>query len=150
MSSPGTRMCVLMPLGDDLRWVVPQSCLAEILTLATDDVNPPQTVAWRGLDLPVVDAGARSGTPWRNVQGGTGLVAVILGVGGEGSEYWGLALRGDGLSIRDVQEADCQDLPQSAREHSLAAFALDGLVYQVPDLPSIQRLSANLDTAISA
>jgi hypothetical protein len=150
MSHPGTRMCVLMPFGDDLRWAVPQSCLAEILTLATDDVNPPQTVAWRGLDLPVVDVGARSGTPWRNSQSGTGLVAVVLGVDGEGSEYWGLALRGGGLSVRDVQETDCQDLPESVLEHSLAAFALDGVAYQVPDLPSLQQLSAAIDTAISA
>lgn len=150
MSNPDARMCVLLPCGGDLRWAVPQSCLAEILTLATDDESPPQTVAWRELDIPVVDTGARSGTPWRNAQSGTGLIAIVLGVGNEGSDCWGLALRGDGLSVRDVQEADCQDLPESLVEHSLAAFALEGVVYQVPDLPSLQRLSETPKNAISA
>lgn len=150
MSNPGTRMCVLLPCGGDLRWAVPQSCLAEILTLATEDENPPETMTWRGIELPVVDIGAPSGTPWRNAQGGTGLIAVVLGVDDEGSDCWGLALRGDGLSVRDVQESDCRDLPESVVDNSLAAFALGGAVYQVPDLPSLQRLAAAHGTAISA
>lgn len=150
MSKAGTRMCVLLPCGGDLRWVVPQSCLAEILTLTTEQETPPETLAWRGVDLPVVDIGARSGTPWRNVQSGTGLVVVVLGVDDEGADCWGLALRGDGLSVLDVQETDCQDLPESVVEHSLAACVLDGLVYQVPDLPSLQRMAVATDSAKSA
>jgi hypothetical protein len=150
MSNPDARMCVLLPCGGDLRWAVPQSCLAEILTIASDDPGPPQSVVWRELEVPVVDIGADSGTPWRNPRSGTGLVVIVLGVNDEGSDYWGLALRGDGLSVRDVQEADCKDLPESLVEHSLAAFSLDGIVYQIPDLPAMQRLSVADDTAISA
>ena len=150
MSHTGTRMCVLLPCGDDLRWAVPQSCLAEILPMAVAEDCPPSVVEWRGLELPVVDPGAGTGTPWRNLQSGTGLVVVVPGVNDLESSYWGLALRGDGLSVRDVREDDCEDLPESLVEHSLAAFSLEGVVYQVPDLPSLQRLSMTTDAAIPA
>lgn len=150
MRNPKARMCVLLPCGGDLRWAVPQSCLTEIHTVAADSDDPPATVNWRGLDLPVVDVGARSGTPWRDSRSGTGLVVIIPGVSGHGSDYWALALRGAGLAVRDVQEVDCDDLPDSLVEHSVAAFALGGVVYQVPDLASLERLSATLDTAQTA
>lgn len=150
MSNDRKRMCVLLPCGDELRWAVPQSCLAEILTLtATGDV-PPDSVSWRGLEVPVVDIGADSRTPWRNSQSGTGLVVIVLGVKDQGREYWGMALRGNGLSVRNVQDEDCEDLPEPLVEHSLAAFLLDGVSYQIPDLPSLQRLATAVDTAIPA
>ncbi len=141
---------MLLPCGGELRWAVPQSCLAEILTLAAEEASPPAVVAWRGIDVPVVDLGADSGTPWCNPRNGTGLIVVIPGVSGAGSDYWGLALRGDGLAVRDLQEADCEELPEAAVDHSLAAFALAGEVYQVPDLATLEQLTRSVDAAASA
>lgn len=151
MSNRSNRMCVLLPCGDELRWAVPQTCLAEILTLPSTGDVPPESVSWRGLDIAVFDIGAGSGTPWRTSQSGTGLVVIMLGVKDKGREYWGLAIRGDGLSVRNVQESDCRDMPDSMEEYSLAAFELDGATYQVPDLPTLQqRLATNVDKAIPA
>lgn len=150
MRNYSKRMCVLLPCGDELRWVVPQTCLAEILTIPASEDTPPVSVSWRGMDIPVMDVGADSHIAWRSPQSGTGLVVVLLGVKEQGREYWGLALRGEGLSVRDVQEGDCQDMPDALVENSLAAFALDGFTYQVPDLPVLQRLAADVAAEIPA
>lgn len=138
MSDSAARMCVMLPLGGEQRWAVPQSCLAEILTLQTQDREPPARVAWRGVDVPVLDRGRDSGEPWLDSRTGAGLVAVILGLaGGEGS-YWAVALRGGGLAVRRLQDAECEDQPEAAADYALAAFSLDGSLYQVPDLPALQ------------
>lgn len=144
------RMCVLLPCAQGQRWAVPQSSLAEILTVPASDDSPPAEVTWRGVEVPVMDFGAGGDIPWRHTQSGTGLIVVVLGVRGEGFDYWGLALRGDGLAVRNIQEEDCEDLPDAREVHSLAAFSLDGIIYQVPDLPALQSLAMEVDKAIPA
>ncbi|RLQ23786.1 hypothetical protein DWB85_01135 [Seongchinamella sediminis] len=125
---------------------MPQNCLAEILTLPADADLAPVEVNWRGVDIPVMDPGADSGTPWRESGNSSGLVAVILGVRGNGPDYWGVALRGTGLSVRNIDAADCVDLP-AVEEYYLAAFEVGGQVCQVPDLPALQGLFSQPDTS---
>lgn len=150
MSDQAEQMCVFLPCGADRQWAVPQNCLAEILTLpASEDLVPTQ-VNWRGVDIPVMDLGTSDGPPWRDAGNSTGLVAVILGVRGEGAEYWAVALRGPGLSVQKVDSVDCRDLPAAVDEHCLAAFELDGRIYQVPNLPALQGLALRPDTAAAA
>ena len=144
------RMCVLLPCAPNRRWAIPQDCLGEILTLAADGDEPPGGIRWRDVDIPVLDFGADGEAPWVDAKSGTGLVAVILGVSGPGYDYWGVALRGRGLAMRDLQESDCQDRPDAVQEHCLAAFELEGQTYQVPDLPAMQRLAVDIDSAASA
>ncbi len=150
MSEKKQRMCVLLPCASNRRWAVPQNCLAEIMTLAAKDETVPTEVQWRGETIPVMDFGAQGKLPFRDVQNGTGLVAIILGVRGAGCEYWGLALRGSGLTVRHIDESECQDKPDAIQEYSLAAFELDGQTYQVPDLPALQCLATEMDSAASA
>lgn len=147
MSEQKQRMCVLLPCAADRRWAVPQNCLAEILTLPASDNNVPAQVCWRGVDIPVIDFAGGSGAPWRDDNKGSGLIAVILGVRGAGPDYWGVALRGDGLSVRQLDADECEDRPDAMLEHALAAFELDGQVYQVPDLPALQGLAMERVTA---
>lgn len=143
-------MCVLLPCASNRRWAVPQNCLAEILTLPADDGSVPAEVLWRGLEIPVMDFGAQGKVPFKDAQNGTGLVAVMLGVRGSGCDYWGLALRGGGLTVRHIEESDCQDKPDAVQEYSLAAFELDGQTYQVPDLPALQSLATGMVSAATA
>lgn len=150
MSAKKQRMCVLLPCASNRRWAVPQSCLAEILTLPAQGEAAPACVQWRGLSIPVMDFGAQGKVPFRDAQNGTGLIAVILGVRGSGCDYWGLALRGSGLTVRHIDESECQDKPEALQEYSLAAFELDGQTYQVPDLPALQGLATEMDSAASA
>jgi len=142
MSDRSDRMCVLLPCSGDQRWAVPQSCLAEILTVPAGEGVPPDFVEWRGTEIPVLDIGAVGDVPWQNHRSGTGLIAVVVGIRGMGVDFWGLALRGGNLSVRKVEDRDCEDLPEAVLDHSLAAFSLDGVVYQVPDLTAWQGLAA--------
>lgn len=144
------RMCVLLTCAANRQWAIPQSCLGEILTLPAQEDIVPNEVVWRGVDVPVLDFGAGGSVPWRDPQSGTGLIAVILGVKGPGYDYWGVALRGRGLAMRDLQAVDCQDMPDAVQEHSLAAFELEGQTYQVPDLPALQCLAIDMNTAALA
>jgi hypothetical protein len=144
------RICVLLTCASNKRWAIPQSCLGEILTVAADEDSVPAEVNWRGVDIPVMDFGAGGREVWRDPQSSAGLIAVILGVKGQGFKYWGVALRGRGLAMRDLQECDCQDKPDAIQEYSLAAFELEGQTYQVPDLPALQCLTIDMDTAASA
>ena len=143
-------MCVLLPCASNRRWAVPQNCLAEIVTLPAQGETVPAEVQWRGLDIPVMDFGAQGNVPFRDAQNGNGLVAVMLGVRGSGCDYWGLALRGGGLTVRHIDESQCQDKPEAIQEHSLAAFELDGQTFQVPDLPALQSLATGMVSAASA
>ena len=143
-------MCVLLPCGAQHNWAVPQSCLAEILTLQATADSPPETVSWRDREVPVLDFGAAGDELWLNPRSGTGLVVIILGVSGEGPDYWGLAIRGHGLAVRNIHEEDCEDRPEEVQDYALAAFALQGTTYQVPDLPALQQRVTQPDTAISA
>ena len=62
-----------------------------------------------------------------------------LGLAGQGQDYWALAIRGEGLSVRQVQAQDCEDRPEEQLDYALAAFALGDVTYQVPDLPALQQ-----------
>ena len=150
MSEQNERMCVLLPCAANRRWAMPQNCLAEILTLPTSDDSVPREVRWRGVDIPVMDFGEDGSLPWRDSHNDTGLVAVLLGVKGAGFDYWGVALRGDGLSVRQVDLGQCTDRPEAVQEHALAAFELDGQTYQVPDLPALQCLALEMDAVATA
>lgn len=143
MAGRDDRMCVLLPCGAGQRWALPQACLAEILTLQLDLDAPPAVVEWRGLQLPVLDFGAEGAEPWFDTHSGTGLVAVLLGLAGADGASWALALRGEGLAVRRLLAEDCEDRPEEQRDYALAAFTLDEVTYQVPDLPALQaRASA--------
>ncbi len=142
MSDRDDRMCVLLPLGSGQRWAVPQACLAEILTLQADDGQPPSELSWRGLSVPVLDPGYDGELPWLDPRIGAGLVAVLLGEAGEGCDYWAVALRGAGLAVRRVLAEDCEDQPEQVLEDALAAFTLDEILYQVPDLTALHRRAA--------
>ena len=150
MSEQKQRMCVLLPCASNRHWAVPQNCLAEILTLPASDNNVPEQVRWRGVDIPVIDLADGSDLSWRDENKGTGLIAVILGVRGAGPDYWGVALRGEGLSVRQLDADECDDRADAMQEYALAAFELDGQVYQVPDLPALQGLAMERSTAATA
>ena len=150
MSEQKQRMCVLLPCASNRHWAVPQNCLAEILTLPASDNNVPAQVRWRGVDIPVIDFADGSDLSWRDEKKGTGLIAVILGVRGAGPDYWGVALRGEGLSVRQLDADECDDRADAMQEYALAAFELDGQVYQVPDLPALQGLAMERSTAATA
>ena len=139
MSDRDDRMCVLLPCGDGQNWALPQQCLAEIVTLQEAAECPPASISWRGLDIPVIDFGADGVEPWRDARTGAGLVAVLLGLEGLGQEYWALAIRGEGLGVRRIRAQDCEDRPEEQRDYALAAFVLETVIYQVPDLPSLQQ-----------
>lgn len=138
MADRDDRMCVLLPCGAGQRWALPQACLAEILTLQLELDAPPPVVDWRGLQVPVLDLGAGGAEPWFDTHSGTGLVAVLLGLEGADGACWALALRGEGLGVRQLLAEDCEDRPEEVRDYALAAFAVDAVTYQVPDLPALQ------------
>jgi len=117
-------------------WAIPQNCLAEIVTLQNAGVTPPDRISWRGEEVPVLDLG---GPPWREPGGDSGLVAVILGLKGQGNDYWAVALRGEGLAVKNIANEKIKDLPDRVTERSTSAFELHEVLYQVPDLPELQK-----------
>lgn len=133
------RWCVLIPCSAHETWAVPQICLAEILTVHTDEETPPTEVEWRGRTLPVLDLGADDGSSWQGTRKGSALIAIFLGLEGEGFEYWGVAVRGETLSVEKVPHEDVKDAPEEAVAHATAAFHLKGALYQVPDLDALQK-----------
>lgn len=133
------QWCVLLPCSDSEFWAVPQNALAEIVTLHAVPEQPPEELQWRSESVPVLDFGRDDGSRWRERVGGSGLVAVLLGLEGEGCDYWGVAVRGEGLAVRRVAQADVRDAPDAVAEHATAAFVLGGVTYQVPDLVALQR-----------
>lgn len=139
MSEDASRWCVFIPVSKTETWAVPQICLAEILTLQSSADQPPEEVQWRGRTVPVVDFGVDDGSQWRESQRDSGLVAIFLGLEGEGCEYWAVAVRGDGLAARKVAPREVHDVPDSVVEHATAAFSYHGVVCQVPDLDSLQK-----------
>ncbi len=134
MEEKTAQHCVLLPCSEDERWAVPQNCLAEIITYNGDDEQPPAQINWRGEIIPVLDLQQSGSTPWRGR-----LIAVMLGLQGEGLDYWGLALRGEGLTAVNLQESAVQDLEQVTAQHSSASFRLGEQEYQVPDLLALQK-----------
>jgi len=138
MTDESLRSCVLIPCSKTEAWAVPQICLAEILTLQTSAEEPPREVEWRGVTVPVLDMGPGDGSEWRESRG-TGLIAIFLGLKGEGCEYWGVAVRGDGLKVEKVSPEDIEDAAEAVLPHATAAFQLNGVLYQVPDLDELQK-----------
>ena len=140
MEIEDTRHCVLLPCSSKEHWAVPQNCLAEIVTLAvTEDESPPAQIDWRGRTVPVLDLGASDDAPWKEAHGRTGLIAVFLGLEGEGLDYWGLALRGPGLGTANLEGEEMEDLDVQDSGIYAASFRLDEKVYQVPDLFALQQ-----------
>lgn len=138
------RWCVLIPCSANETWAVPQNCLGEIFTVQADIDRPPDQVEWRGLTVPVLDFGGDDGSQWRDPGRGTGLVAIFLGLKGEGCSYWGVAVRGDGLRVVDLVAEDVEDMPAQVSERATAAFSFKGVLCQVPDLDSFQKqIAAN-------
>jgi hypothetical protein len=139
MAQKSSQWCVFLPCSEAEVWALPQNCLAEIVTIPADGEVPPQHILWRGREVPVLNLDDTASLPWRQRQGGTGLVAVMLGLRGEGCEYWAVALRGDGLGMLDLAEQKVEDCPDRALGRSVGAFKMDGAVYQIPDLLELQR-----------
>ncbi|MCB1675690.1 MAG: chemotaxis protein CheW [Halioglobus sp.] len=148
MSDKHSRWCVLIPCSNTESWAVPQNCLAEIVTLQAVDAHPPREISWRDQIVPVLDFGRDEGPPWSEQQRQTGLIAIFLGLRGEGCDYWGVAIRGSGLTIRDMATQQMENAPGNAVAHASAAFRMDGKLYQVPDVAMLQRdLAASLAVA---
>ena len=141
MTDNAKRWCVLVPCSNEETWAVPLNCLAEVVTLHTDAASPPQRVTWRDRSVPVLDLGSADGSTWRAAGRGTGLVAIFLGLQGEGCEYWGLAIRGDGPRIVCLTGDAVEDV-EEVQQHATAAFRYHGTLCQVPDLDRFQRQMA--------
>lgn len=139
MSEDTSRWCVLLPCTNTETWAVPQNCLGEILTLYTDEDMPPEEVTWRDRIVPVLDLGADDDSAWREPRRGSGLMAIFLGLKGEGCEYWALPLRGAGLSVVNVLSEEVEDAPEQVSQHATAAFNFRGVLCQVPDLDGFQK-----------
>jgi hypothetical protein len=139
MTDDAFRWYVLIPCSDTETWAVPQICLAEIFTLSTDTDNPPNEITWRDRVVPILDRGHDDGSTWREPGRGSGLVAIFLGLEGDGCEYWGVAVRGEGLTIAKVSPDEVQDAPEAVLQYASAAFTLNGRIYQVPDLDGLQK-----------
>jgi len=139
MSDDSSRWCVLIPCSKTESWAVPQNCLAEIVTLPATSEQPPEEILWRDQAVPVLDFGYDDGSRWREQRGGSGLLAVFLGLEGEGCDYWAVAVRGEGLAVTALAPDDIEDAPDAVLEHSTGAFSLQGHVYQVPDLAALQK-----------
>lgn len=139
MTDSAKRWCVLIPCSKTETWAVPQNCLGEIVTLQTDAELPPKEVNWRDLVVPVLDFGSADGSPWRDSRRGTGLVAIFLGLKGEKCEYWGMAVRGEGLRAVSLSPDEVEDMPEQVGEHATAAFNFHGVLCQVPDLDGFQK-----------
>jgi hypothetical protein len=142
MTDNTARWCVLIPCSKTETWAVPQNCLGEIVTLKTDSELPPDEVNWRDRVVPVLDFGSDDGSLWREPRRGTGLIAIFLGLKGEGCEYWGMAVRGEGLRVVSLSPEEVEDLPEQVGEHATAAFNYHGVLCQVPDLDGFQKTVA--------
>lgn len=142
MTDNTKRWCVLIPCSNTETWAVPQNCLGEIVTLQTDSELPPDEVSWRDRVVPVLDLGRDDGSPWRESRRGTGLIAIFLGLKGEGCEYWGMAVRGQGLRAVSLSPDEVEDMPDQVGEHAAAAFNFHGVLCQVPDLDVFQKTIA--------
>lgn len=139
MNGSTSRWCALLPISGLENWAIPQICLAEIVTVASTLDRPPESLHWRSMDIPVLDLTSDESVPWLQSGGDSGLIGVIQGLEGYDCGYWGIALRGSSLSMKDLATIDLLDRPESRVEHSNAAFELQGTLYQVPDLPKLQQ-----------
>ena len=131
--------CALIPCSKTETWAVPQNCLAEIVTLQTNTLLPPQQLTWRERSVPVLDLGSDDGSQWQQPNREAGLMAIFLGLKGEGCEYWALAIRGVGLKVASLVSEELQEVDRGVQEYATAAFMFDGVLCQVPDLDSFQK-----------
>ena len=137
MNETASRWCVLLPCSKKEVWAVPQNCLAEIVTLSAESEDPPEQFDWRGQSVPILDLDEAHDSPWKDGRAGTGLVAVMLGLKGSSWEYCGVALRGQGLAMKDLARESIEDVPDLALECSASAFRMGGEIYQVPKLQEL-------------
>ena len=137
MSEKNSSWCVLLPCSSKEKWAVPQNCLAEIVTLPADDDEPPTQFTWRGQEVSVMDLDDKHESSWRDKRAGTGLVAVMLGLQGGAWKYCGVALRGEGLGMKDLASESIEDASDHALESSISAFSMGGEIYQVPNLQEL-------------
>lgn len=148
MSNESSQWCALLPCSSSLNLAVPQNCLAEIVTLQASREQPPQKVRWRGASVPVINFALDDELGWRDERGSSGLLAIFRGLRDEGCDYWAVAVRGDGLKVKDIAAEAIEDMPEEVLELATAAFKLDNLVYQVPDLNTLQqKISQGLEAA---
>jgi len=139
MSNDERQWCIFLPCGKSETWAVSQNAVAEIIAVDAAGLEPPEQLMWRGESLPVFDPGLGTGTPWRENPGCTGLVAVLLGLEGAELQYWGVALRGKGLTIRDLRREAVEEAQDQAHEHAVTAFRLHEQLVQIPDLVMMQH-----------
>jgi len=139
MTDDTSRWCALLPCSDELSLAVPQNCLAELVTLHAARERPPEKIRWRGESVPVIDFARDQKPGWREERGGTGLLAIFRGLQGEGCDYWAIAVRGEGLKVKNIAVESIKDAPEEVLELATAAFWLDDSIYQVPDLTRLQQ-----------
>lgn len=132
---------VCLPCASGQHWAVPQACLGELVTVAGAGEQPPESIPWRGCDVPVLNLGVTD--YWRDTRGGSGLVAVVLGLQPESGDCWGVAVGSEGLATVELQGDEVEEVPEAAAERASAAFRFRGKLYQVPDLPAWQALLAD-------
>jgi chemotaxis signal transduction protein len=147
MTEKVTGCCVLLPGTPEFSWVVPQACLAEIVTVPSADEMPPAAISWRGETVPVMDIGGHDAGQWRDQRGGAGLVAVLLGQRDEACWYFGLAVRGVDLGVSNLSQEQIEDLDEPLSDYSAAAFRMNEHTYQIPDLLALQRALASREAA---
>ena len=84
-----------------------------------------------------MDLDEKNESSWRDKRAGTGLVAVMLGLQGGAWKYCGVALRGEGLGMKDLASESIEDASDHALESSTSAFSMGGEIYQVPNLQEL-------------
>lgn len=139
MTEDAKQPCVLLPCSSAETWAVPQNTLGEILTVHSDSEQPPTEVSWRGHTVPVMDLGKDDGSVWREPGRSNGLVAIFLGLKGDACPYWGVAVRGKGLGVVDLQSGEVANTPDDILEYATAAFEFQGIHCQVPDFDRLQK-----------
>jgi len=139
MEQVDKTMYVFLPCGENRCWVVPQNCLAEIVTLQAEHESPPNSIQWRGHTVPVIDYGVQQLGSWRD-NFGTGFIAVMLGLEGSELPVWGVLLRPCAkLTSRRLADEDFQEVQESDEALTFATFSYQDERYEVPHLENIQR-----------
>ena len=137
---PSKQQFVALPCTVNDLWAVPENSLAEIVALAAERQDPPVELEWRGQRIPVLDLQAGD-QHWGSRHGGTGLVAVLHGLGNSSTTFWGVCLREHGLRVVDLP-GQPDDAAEDAADYALGAFRHNGALFQVPDLAALQLRAA--------
>jgi len=139
VTEAGGTSCVLLSCSTLEHWALPQNCLAEILAPGAGGEAPDGGMIWRGREVPVLESGAGGVIPWRRSRGAADLVAILIGRPWRGCDYFGVAVRAEGLAVVSLRAGDLTEAPGREVQHARAAFHLGGVLYQVPDLDALQR-----------